>query len=117
MSIINQFAGMQGGFPQQCGMKRTAPGAPGFQCGPHAEKIPRTDDPKLANEDGAWACDKCGNVNFKGRTFCNMRKCGAPGPWTCLACGNENYAGRESCNRRTCNQPRPPNPCAPGGAC
>jgi len=57
-----------------------------------------------------WTCPKCGNSNFAGRQFCNMRNCGAPKPgeeWTCPACGNENRAGRMSCNMRKCQMLKP----------
>lgn len=58
-------------------------------------------------EGEGWLCEKCGNHNYENRSFCNMRKCGAPGPWTCQSCGNKNFAGRAFCNMRSCNQPRP----------
>lgn len=61
----------------------------------------------------SWMCDKCGNHNFEGRMYCNMRTCGNPGPWTCPACGNRNFAGRKVCNMKRCNQPMP---LAPPGA-
>jgi len=47
-------------------------------------------------------------VNFGHRTFCNMRKCGAPrilANWVC-SCGNNNYADRMVCNMRKCGAPR-----------
>jgi len=58
----------------------------------------------------AWVCDKCGNSNFEGRIYCNMRTCGNPGPWVCPACGNKNFAGRKVCNMKKCNHPMPPPP-------
>mmetsp|Transcript_41110 Transcript_41110/g.118266 ORF Transcript_41110/g.118266 Transcript_41110/m.118266 type:complete len:283 (-) Transcript_41110:118-966(-) len=90
--------------------KRAAPPMTGSVAEPM--KLPRTDG---LNAEGAWRCGQCGNMNFKGRMYCNMRKCGAPGPWTCPACGNENFANRAVCNMRTCGQPRPANPNAPAG--
>lgn len=55
-----------------------------------------------------WVCANCGNHNFEGRIYCNLRSCGTPGPWACPACGNKNFANRDVCNKRTCSQPRPP---------
>jgi len=65
----------------------------------------------------SWTCPKCNNVNYEGRTVCNMRSCKAvkPGmpepspaePWICPGCGNENYATRVFCNLRKCQQARP----------
>lgn len=81
------------------GVKRM--GVP-MQSGP-AIKVPRTDGE-------GWLCEKCGNHNFEGRAYCNLRKCGAPGPWNCGVCGNKNFATRDVCNMRNCNQPRPPPP-------
>lgn len=60
--------------------------------------------------DEEWACPKCGNNNFAGRLFCNMRKCQAPKPaerWTCPGCGNDNYEGRLFCNLRKCGLAKP----------
>jgi len=62
----------------------------------------------------AWVCDNCGNQNFVGRVYCNMRQCGNPGPWICPACGNKNFAGRRICNSKKCNQPIPPPPAGAG---
>jgi len=103
-------------MPQQImpgGMKRPMPQQPIMPGMPQPSKTPRTGG--LA-ADGSWVCGECGNQNFKGRIYCNMRKCGAPGPWTCPMCGNENFAGRAVCNKRTCGQPRPPNTGAAPGA-
>jgi len=65
-----------------------------------------------------WACPKCGNLNYPGRTVCNMRRCQSARPganpggsfdegWTCVNCGNENYQGRLFCNMRKCGHARP----------
>jgi len=61
-----------------------------------------------------WTCEKCGNLNYANRTYCNKRTCGAPGPWNCPSCGNRNYAGRNTCNMKRCQQPRPPPTSLPG---
>jgi len=95
---------------------------------------------KMARVGGApgeegWTCPHCGNANFAGRAFCNMRKCGkakpgteipgfAPqamggfaansmagvpaGSWSCPDCGNVNFPTRDVCNGRNgrCGRPR-----------
>lgn len=82
------------------GQKRTNP----FEDAPGKAQQQEGGGPSA--EDG-WTCEKCGNLNFASRTFCNMRKCQAPGPWTCPTCGNKNFASRMVCNKRTCGRPRP----------
>merc|ERR1712130_1040892 len=34
-----------------------------------------------AGNDGEWTCS-CGNLNYAGKTVCNLRKCGLPKPGT-----------------------------------
>eukprot|EP00929_Paragymnodinium_shiwhaense_P121337 TRINITY_DN9352_c1_g1_i1.p1 TRINITY_DN9352_c1_g1~~TRINITY_DN9352_c1_g1_i1.p1 ORF type:complete len:297 (-),score=45.08 TRINITY_DN9352_c1_g1_i1:97-987(-) len=70
-----------------------------------AQKVPRPDE-------DTWTCVKCGNLNYGGRMFCNMRKCGAPNTalsanWICPGCGNENFAGKLFCNLRRCGLAKP----------
>jgi len=65
-----------------------------------------------------WTCPKCGNLNYPGRKFCNMRRCQTMKPtpglgantmerWICPGCGNENYEGRLFCNMRKCGAAKP----------
>mmetsp|Transcript_54391 Transcript_54391/g.156400 ORF Transcript_54391/g.156400 Transcript_54391/m.156400 type:complete len:265 (+) Transcript_54391:58-852(+) len=58
---------------------------------------------------GDWVCS-CGNLNFRNRAFCNMRRCELPrvlDQWLCQACNNTNFADRAVCNMRKCQAPRP----------
>jgi len=99
--------GELGFMNQDQGEKR----APSQACDTSAPKAMRIES------EESWACAKCSNVNFAGRTVCNMRFCKAlkPGtpeppealPWICPGCGNENYATRVFCNLRKCQQARP----------
>lgn len=77
-------------------------------------KRPMEEAPGMAKamrvDNDSWSCPSCGNVNYGGKTVCNMRKCQAPRPvenWICPGCGNENYANRLFCNMRRCQLARP----------
>lgn len=72
--------------------------------------MPPAGGPPAKRAEEGWVCKECGNHNYEGRAYCNLRKCGAPGPWTCPGCGNRNFANRDVCNMRNCNMPRPAPP-------
>lgn len=84
---------------------------PGVWAAPPASKAARVEE-----EGDSWQCEKCGNMNFASRTYCNMRKCGAPRDpeatspqeaWICPSCSNENYGNRLFCNMRSCQAAKP----------
>mmetsp|Transcript_20910 Transcript_20910/g.43415 ORF Transcript_20910/g.43415 Transcript_20910/m.43415 type:complete len:230 (-) Transcript_20910:106-795(-) len=88
---------------------------------PADDGISQMKGPRTTPKEGDWTCQKCHNLNYADRMFCNMRKCNAPRPaqeWICVACGNNNFADRAFCNMRRCRAPRPGSQMTPmpGGA-
>jgi len=75
-----------------------------------AQKVAGDAESASEQDSDQWTCQKCGNLNYGSRLFCNMRQCGAPRseePWVCPGCGNENYPTRLFCNLRRCQLARP----------
>eukprot|EP00450_Noctiluca_scintillans_P011657 CAMPEP_0194485068 /NCGR_PEP_ID=MMETSP0253-20130528/6189_1 /TAXON_ID=2966 /ORGANISM="Noctiluca scintillans" /LENGTH=345 /DNA_ID=CAMNT_0039324989 /DNA_START=1 /DNA_END=1034 /DNA_ORIENTATION=+ len=92
------------------GVKRPVPKATVTKTEEPSDFVVPGQMPKAPRIDGdAWTCPSCGNLNYEGRTVCNLRRCGKPRPvdaWIC-PCGNQNSAGRLFCNLRYCGLAKP----------